>query len=171
MVELELKEDDITTMEVDAIINPSNKTLDCMDGVCGRIHKKAGPELMKACKNLVKEKHPKGLKVGDVEITDGFKLPAKHVIHTVCPIFDSKIDQCTLLDNCFRHSLDKAEEHKLKTLAFPAASSGAYLYPHEACAVTARDVLKDYKFKSLDVVTICEVKEEDMKMFRKITGR
>ena len=117
---------DITQLDVDAIVNAANERLAPGGGVCGAIHRAAGPELAKACAEIG------GCPTGEARITPGFDLLAGHVIHAVGPVWhggDQGEDR--LLAGCYRHSLGLAREHGLTSIAFPAISTGIYGYPLE----------------------------------------
>lgn len=130
--EMKVWQGDITTLKVDAIVNAANKSLQGGGGVDGAIHRAAGPELLEATKKLG------GAETGEAKITEGFKLPAKYVIHTVGPIYnDGKRNEAELLEDCYRNSLKLADEHQLKTIAFSAISTGVYGYPLEEAAEIA----------------------------------
>ena len=126
---IEILQGDITQLKVDAIVNAANKSLLGGGGVDGAIHKVAGPELMKECRALG------GCETGHAKITNGYRLPATWVIHTVGPVWaNGENDEDRLLAECYRNSLDLAAKCFVRTLAFPSISTGAFRFPVDRAA-------------------------------------
>jgi O-acetyl-ADP-ribose deacetylase (regulator of RNase III) len=134
--------DDLTVMKVDAIVNAANPTLLGGGGVDGAIHRWAGPDLVEACRAIPEVRPGIRCPTGEARITPGFRLAARHVIHTVGPIWNGgQQGEPELLASCYRNSLTLAREHGIRSIAFPAISSGAYGYPPiEAARIAVREV-------------------------------
>ncbi len=136
---------DITREAVDAIVNAANSSLLGGGGVDGAIHRIGGPEILEACQQIRKERYTEGLPTGEAVITTAGRLPAKHVIHTVGPVwFGGTHGEEHLLGNCYWNSLTLAGEFGLHTVAFPAISTGAYRFPRDKAAAIASMTVKDF---------------------------
>ena len=135
---IEIVEGDITRLDVDAIVNAANQMLAPGGGVCGAIHRAAGPELAKVCASLG------GCETGEAKITPGFRLPARYVIHTVGPVWGGgERGEDRLLAACYRNSLTLAADHGLATIAFPAISTGTFGFPpYRAARIALTTVLE-----------------------------
>ncbi len=135
---IEISQGDITRLEVDAIVNAANRSLLGGGGVDGAIHRAAGPRLLAECRTLG------GCPTGEARITAGYRLPAKHVIHTVGPVYSGRPQDARLLTACYRNSLQLAADRKLRTIAFPAISCGVYGYPIKEAGRIAIDTCAEF---------------------------
>lgn len=139
---LELVKGDVTEQDTDAIVNAANKRLAPGGGVAGAIHRAAGPKLWEECKRLC------GCETGEAKITRGYELLASYVIHTVGPIYSGSAEDSELLASCYRESLKLASKKGIKSVSFPAISTGAFGYPMKEAAEVALktvvEILKDH---------------------------
>jgi len=161
---------DITKQNVDAIVNAANSTLLGGGGVDGAIHAKGGPKILEACRELRRTRFPKGLPTGEAALTTGGQLPARQVIHTVGPITGiGKEPDASKLAACYRNSLALAAEHGLRSIAFPAISTGAYGYPPERAAQVVSETIESVLSagSSLGHVRLVFFNEDDAKTFLK----
>lgn len=165
---VEVKKGDITEEGVDAIVNAANSSLMGGGGVDGAIHRKGGPVILKECKEIRETVYPDGLPTGEAVITTGGDLPADYVIHTVGPVWHGgKKGEEESLKKCYENSLKIALEHKCKTVAFPAISTGVYGYPKELAARVSSKAVADFLEKNKDVEKVIFVffSEDDRKVF------
>ncbi len=148
---------DITTLRVDAIVNAANPSLLGGGGVDGAIHHAAGPALLEACRQLPESATGVRCPTGEARITAGFDLPARHVIHTVGPVWQGGTQgEPMLLERCYRNALQLLREHGLRTIAFPAISCGVYGYPIAQAATVAVMTLRDELIEAEQIgITLC----------------
>lgn len=165
--EIKLNLANIATLETDAIVNAANEQLLPGSGVCGAIHKAAGRELDIECRSIGY------CKTGESVITNGYQLKAKKVIHTVGPVFwKDEISAPLLLKNCYLSSLKLADNNGLKSIAFPAISTGVYGYPIQEATQIAVDAVKSFRpTNSLKEVVFCCFSESDYLVYKSILAQ
>lgn len=152
---------DITKLTVDAIVNAANSSLLGGGGVDGAIHRAAGPELLEACRKL------NGCKTGQAKMTKGFRLPARHVIHTVGPVWQGGAkDEGKLLAACYRECIALALQHDIRSLAFSCISTGSYSFPAQAAAEIAVATAKEHAGNNELDITFCCFSESDLGIYQ-----
>jgi len=163
-------EADITKEKVDAIVNAANRSLLGGGGVDGAIHRAAGRRLLEECREIRKKEYPDGLLTGQAVITKGYNLMAKYVIHTVGPVWrNGSYNEPKLLADCYRNCLRLAAENEIKSISFPAISTGAYMYPKELAAKTAiLETLKYLENHKLPEVVHFVVIGENVAIYKRI---
>lgn len=159
---ISIVQDDITRLEVDAIVNAANSSLLGGGGVDGAIHRTAGPELLEACRPLG------GCPTGEARITPGFRLPARWVIHTVGPVWHGgDRGEPARLAACYRNSFELALQHGVRRIAFPAISTGVYGYPKRQAAEIALAAMQDYQDRFDEIIACC-FSAADAELYREL---
>ena len=154
---------DITTLDVDAIVNAAHSSLLSGGGVDGAIHRAAGPALLAECRELG------GCKTGDAKITKGYRLPARFIIHAVGPVWRGGDNgEPDLLASCYRRSLELAVEKNLTSIAFPSISTGIFGYPIDEAAVIAVRTVRDYAVELLAEITFCCFSDHDLAIYQRV---
>jgi O-acetyl-ADP-ribose deacetylase (regulator of RNase III) len=159
---IEVRQGDITRLAVDAIVNAANTSLLGGGGVDGAIHRAAGPKLLEECRRIG------GCPTGEARITAGYNLPARHVIHTVGPVYGGRPRDRELLAGCYRNSLELAVRNRVRSIAFPAISCGVYGYPiADACRV-ALEVTGEFLARHAEIEQVVFVlfSAEDLKVYQ-----
>ncbi len=165
MYKIILQRTDITTLDVDGIVNAANNSLLGGGGVDGAIHKAAGPDLLNTCRKL------NGCKTGEAKITQGFRLKAKFIIHTVGPVWrGGNNSEEELLANAYRNSLKLAKENKLETIAFPNISTGVFGFPKEKAAQIAIQTTTEFIHSNPEIkqVIFSVFDEENYQIYQRI---
>lgn len=158
---------DITTLAVDAIVNAANSSLLGGGGVDGAIHRAGGPVILRACREIRRTRYPQGLPAGEAVMTTAGDLPAQSVIHTVGPIWGNDQPEAVLLASCYRKSLSLADAAGLRSIAFPAISTGVYGYPKsEAAEVVSNAIAASLpQMRSLEKVLLVFFSQADADLF------
>jgi O-acetyl-ADP-ribose deacetylase (regulator of RNase III) len=159
---------DITTLAVDAIVNAANERLLGGGGVDGAIHRAAGPGLLQECRQL------NGCNTGDAKITKGYRLKARHVIHTVGPVWHGGTrGEPELLASCYLRCLELAVENGIRSIAFPGISTGVYGYPQKAAAEIAISTVTNFikQNNSLEEIVFCCFSEADLHIYKQILNQ
>jgi len=165
MSSIEIIQDDITQLEVDAIVNAANSSLMGGGGVDGAIHRAAGPELLEECRSLG------GCATGEAKLTQGYELPARFVIHTVGPVWQGgNQGEPELLEQCYVNSLKLADQNQIISIAFPCISTGVYGYPKDLAAETAVKVCREQlqQANTIEEVIFCCFGQEDYDIYQKV---
>lgn len=167
MTNIKIIQGDITKMKADAIVNAANNSLLGGGGVDGAIHAAAGPHLLEECMTL------HGCHTGDAKITLGYDLPAKHVIHTVGPVYSGARSYDEMLEACYRNSLDVAKNADLHSIIFPAISTGAFGFPAKMAAQIAYKTIADWQKKNKTYkiqVALCAYDDKTYQLYKQIAA-
>jgi len=168
---VELVQGDITSIEVDAIVNAANPSLLGGGGVDGAIHRKGGPAILEECKRIRREEHSKGLPTGRAVATTAGDLPARWVIHTVGPVYSESEDRSHLLASCHTESLKVADELGATSVAFPAISTGIYGYPIAPAANIALTTVTNADTGTVDEVLFVLFEPRALQVFEEAHER
>lgn len=156
---------DITTLDVDAIVNAANTSLLPGGGVCGAIHRAAGPGLARECRTIG------GCATGDARVTDGYDLPARWVVHAVGPVWHGGADgEAELLASCYRRSVEVADDLGAASIAFPAISTGIFGYPSREAAEVAVTTLRSLEPGSVELCVLVAFDERTDATYRELLG-
>lgn len=161
---IEIIQGDITTLDVDAVVNAANRALQGGGGVDGAIHRAAGAELLAACREIG------GCPTGEARITPGFALPARWVIHAVGPVWrDGRAGEAALLESAYRNALELAAAHAVESIAFPAISTGIYGFPKDQAAHIALRTMKKHQDRFTRIIACC-FSREDAGIYHQMRG-
>ena len=165
MGRIEIWMGDITTLAIDAVVNAANESLLGGGGVDGAIHRRAGSQLLAACRELG------GCPTGQARITNGFKLPAQYIIHTVGPVWRGGGEgEAELLAACYRNTFALARSHKVRSIAFPAISTGVYGYPKRDAAMIALEAMHRER-DAFERIVACCFAHTDETLYQELAAR
>lgn len=165
-MQISIRRADITKIEADAIVNSANKTLMGGQGVDGCIHRGAGPGLLEECKKVRQDKYPKGLPTGRAVATRGYSLPCRIVIHTVGPKY--KVEEISLLRDCYVNSLKIAEENNCKSIVFPSISTGVHGVPIQEAVKIVKEVILSFDSNIVEQVVFVLFNERDFGVYKEV---
>jgi len=167
-IKLKMVQGDIAAQtDIEAVVNAANAELKTGGGVAGALHRGAGPELEKACRPLAP------ISPGDAVITRAFELPNQYVIHTLGPVYGRDKPEAELLEKCYQNSLKLAEENKIKSIAFPAISTGAFAYPIREAAEVSLKTIKQIaaELKNIEVIRFVLFSSRDLKVYQELSQK